>query len=418
MARPDFSNVWGSTNAPFTAITDTDYKAGWVFRTGAPPRRVNFDYFQNLSDLRHEWLGEQMLLAVGHEWQADVSYDAYAVTRSPVNGQLYRSLVGSNIGNEPSVSGANWALGVSQNTDYLNTTRINVASAATVDLTALAPNTRNIRLTGSVAITGFTVAAGQRYLVSVAAAPTLTNNAAIVTNSGANVVCAAGDTFELRATAANVVEIAEFVSAGLIGKRVAGNTDFTVGKLIGVGFAGVGGDIASLSAAGAFDDLVSTVGVSWWRCSTVNVASVNGPPGAVGGILQHQGYIASANASQRYTEVVYPARTFTRSYFSSAWSTWKQQISTDDAFGFGQTWQDVTGSRALSTTYTNSTGKAIGVFVKGNNGGGQVNQTFTVSGVGQVIYGYTGTTNHTSIVPDGATYSLTGSTMVEWQELR
>lgn len=114
MARPDFSNVWGSTNAPFTAISETDYKAGWAFRTGAPPRRVNFDYLQNLSDLRHKWLVEQMLLAVGHVWQADISYDAYAVVRSPINGQLYRSLVGSNLNNEPSVSGSQWALGAVQ----------------------------------------------------------------------------------------------------------------------------------------------------------------------------------------------------------------------------------------------------------------------------------------------------------------
>jgi hypothetical protein len=112
MPRPDFSLVWGADNAPFTAIEASDYTAGWVFRTGAPPRRVNFDYFQNLSDQRTAWLGEQMLLAVGHEWQDDVSYDAYAVVRSPVNGQLYRSLVGSNLNNEPSVSGSQWALGV------------------------------------------------------------------------------------------------------------------------------------------------------------------------------------------------------------------------------------------------------------------------------------------------------------------
>lgn len=110
--RPDFSLIWGADNAPFTAIEASDYTAGWVFRTGAPPRRVNFDYFQNLSDQRTAWLGEQMLLAVGHEWQDDVTYDAYAVVRSPVNGQLYRSLVVSNLGNEPSVSGAQWSLGI------------------------------------------------------------------------------------------------------------------------------------------------------------------------------------------------------------------------------------------------------------------------------------------------------------------
>ena len=110
--RPDFSLIWGADNAPFTPIEASDYTAGWVFRTGAPPRRVNFDYFQNLSDQRTAWLGEQMLLAVGHEWQNDVSYNAYAVVRSPVNGQLYRSLAGSNLNNEPSVSGSQWAIGV------------------------------------------------------------------------------------------------------------------------------------------------------------------------------------------------------------------------------------------------------------------------------------------------------------------
>lgn len=110
--RPDFSLIWGSDNAPFTPIEASDYTAGWVFRTGAPPRRVNFDYFQNLSDQRAAWLGEQMLLAVGHEWQDDVTYDAYAITRSPIDGQLYRSLVGGNLNNEPSVSGAEWSLGL------------------------------------------------------------------------------------------------------------------------------------------------------------------------------------------------------------------------------------------------------------------------------------------------------------------
>lgn len=206
--RPDFSLIWGSDNAPFTPIEASDYTAGWVFRTGAPPRRVNFDYFQNLSDQRTAWLGEQMLLAVGHEWQSDVAYDEYAVVRSPVDGQLYRSLVGGNLGNEPSVSGGQWAIGVQpQSVDYLNTTRINVASAATVNLTSSAPDTRHINITGTTAITGFTVAAGRCYFVRFAGALTLTNSASLVTQSGANIITEDGDTCMIRATAANVVEV-------------------------------------------------------------------------------------------------------------------------------------------------------------------------------------------------------------------
>lgn len=94
--------------------------------------------------------------------------------------------------------------------DYLNTTRIDVASATTVDLTSLAPNTRHINITGTTTITGFTVAAGQTYFVRFNAALTLTNNASIVTQSGANITTAAGDTCILRATAANVVEVLSY----------------------------------------------------------------------------------------------------------------------------------------------------------------------------------------------------------------
>lgn len=101
-------------------------------------------------------------------------------------------------------------------TDYLNTTRIDVASAATVDLTTNAPNTRNINITGTTTITAFTVAVGQLYFVRFNAALTLTNNASIVTQTGANITTAAGDTCIIRATAANTVEVLCYVVAANI----------------------------------------------------------------------------------------------------------------------------------------------------------------------------------------------------------
>tara|TARA_R110000868_G_scaffold376148_5_gene640934 strand:+ start:439 stop:1731 length:1293 start_codon:yes stop_codon:yes gene_type:complete len=100
---------------------------------------------------------------------------------------------------------------VVSSTDYLNTTRADVASATTTDLTANAPNTRNINITGTTTITGFTVAIGQLYFVRFNAALTLTNNAAIVTQTGADITTAAGDTCILRATAANTVEVLSYV---------------------------------------------------------------------------------------------------------------------------------------------------------------------------------------------------------------
>lgn len=191
--------------------------------------------------------------------------------------------------------------------DYLNSDRIDVASAATVNLTTGAPNTRHINITGTTTITGFTIAAGRCYFVRFNATLTLTNGAALVTQTGANITTAAGDTCILRATAANVVEVLA------------------------------------------------------------------------------------------YTPCL------------------------NQAVGYGQTWQDVTGSRAPNTTYTNSTGKPILVWVG-----------FTVVAGGTISYLINGVTIAYSasidvgdilpvsfIVPNGATYRCnTTSTLNRWSELR
>ena len=92
-------------------------------------------------------------------------------------------------------------------TDFLNTARIDVASASTINLTTAAPGTRHINITGTTTINGFTVAAGQCYFVRFAGALTLTNSASLVTQSGANIITAAGDSCLMRSTAANTVEI-------------------------------------------------------------------------------------------------------------------------------------------------------------------------------------------------------------------
>ena len=93
---------------------------------------------------------------------------------------------------------------------------------------------------------------------------------------------------------------------------------------------------------------------------------------------------------------------------------------TGDVIGIGQTWQDVTASRAASTTYTNSTGKPIFISVRLAQDDGTL--TLTVAGL---LIGATGTTagpqNYTltAIVPAGITYSVTttGGSLF-WYELR
>jgi len=90
----------------------------------------------------------------------------------------------------------------------VSATRTTVASVAgTVDLTANAANTDDIAISGTNTITAFTVAAGRVIRVTATGAFTLTNNSAIVTQTGANITVTAGDTFSLRATAADTVEM-------------------------------------------------------------------------------------------------------------------------------------------------------------------------------------------------------------------
>jgi hypothetical protein len=101
--------------------------------------------------------------------------------------------------------------------------------------------------------------------------------------------------------------------------------------------------------------------------------------------------------------------------------------------GYGQTWQSLTGSRALSTTYTNTTSKPIQVIVSAvsNLGGsGTANMSATVNGVsiGSVMIEYYFSSTVVAfrnalyfIVPPGNTYVVTpsvASTLISWAELR
>jgi hypothetical protein len=101
--------------------------------------------------------------------------------------------------------------------------------------------------------------------------------------------------------------------------------------------------------------------------------------------------------------------------------------------GVGQTWQDVASSRAIDTTYTNSTGKPIMVSVscvrsssssssaiRFNINGSPIAQRSTSESNGTI---WNAVANGVDvIVPDGATYSVTtlvsASTIVYWYELR
>ena len=113
--------------------------------------------------------------------------------------------------------------------------------------------------------------------------------------------------------------------------------------------------------------------------------------------------------------------------------------SLNAGIGVNQTWSDLTASRAIGTTYTNSTGKPIFVDVSlswlGLNSNPPANYGFTVTIAGTVVIrrstgDYFNSTTVTAsgtygagfIVPNGATYLITNvsvtNTLKYWSELR
>jgi hypothetical protein len=105
---------------------------------------------------------------------------------------------------------------------------------------------------------------------------------------------------------------------------------------------------------------------------------------------------------------------------------------TSNVIGIGQTWQNVAGSRAVGTTYTNTTGRPIQVQVCSQSGVGNNVARLTIDGI--IVSAFKDNDYYTAslvtphavtnmgIVPAGSTYSITnsnsGTTIQYWAELR
>jgi hypothetical protein len=106
-------------------------------------------------------------------------------------------------------------------------------------------------------------------------------------------------------------------------------------------------------------------------------------------------------------------------------TTWTSATPTG-GIGDGQTWQNMTSSRAIGTTYTNSTGKPIVVNI--NTTQADFNTTAIVANISGVSFAIGRDANSGGghyacgnvIVPVGATYSitLTAGGLDTWHELR
>ena len=116
--------------------------------------------------------------------------------------------------------------------------------------------------------------------------------------------------------------------------------------------------------------------------------------------------------------------TLTSTSITEALTAAQGKVLGDRDFGFGQYWQDVSGSRAKATTYTNTTGKPIQVSVIVRDTSNVDNLNFFVNG-GAVISipdlsgAHAGFHQLTISVPPTQTYRLeTANLLQSWWELR
>jgi len=135
-------------------------------------------------------------------------------------------------------------------------------------------------------------------------------------------------------------------------------------------------------------------------------------------------YSTTARASVAYRVIGYIESTqSTAGTWATAPSTIQGRggnaLAAMSSLGYGQTWQVVTGSRVFGTTYYNTTGKPIGLFVF-QTPVSSITRSVTVSGTTWTWFdmGPSATVpgNLSLTIPPGASYSVSGGT--SWQELR
>jgi hypothetical protein len=107
--------------------------------------------------------------------------------------------------------------------------------------------------------------------------------------------------------------------------------------------------------------------------------------------------------------------------FPSGWPGSSQALV---GLGYGQTWQDVSSKRVVTTTYYNTTGKPIQVQLWGTASATAITMQLSVNGIAVDANANAATyaCPVKAIVPIGGTYSATQTgttfTLNKWVELR
>lgn len=161
--------------------------------------------------------------------------------------------------------------------DLLNRAVATVAASGTINLTTGAPSTSQLAISGTgVSINGFTVAANRFFVVTMTgAANTLVNSASLVTGRGANIPVVAGDSFLMRSTAANTVEIVggNFVADAAVGTRVQTRQNVKASRAAGTNYVNTTGRPIEWSIG-----VLDTGGVGTWQVTVGGIVYLMGNP--------------------------------------------------------------------------------------------------------------------------------------------
>lgn len=347
-----------------------------------------------------------------------------------------------------------------------------LASATTTDLGAQVSDA--VLISGTTTITGFgTADAGRIVKVRHSGALTLTHNGtSLILPGAANITTAAGDTYDAESLGsgnwvvrayqkasglpiigggAQIQPISASVgSSALTISASALSLDFRSATLTSGAVTTVSGTpsnlvISSGSTLGTVSAQQSRIAVlALNNAGTIELAAVNisgGTSLTETGVISttaEGGAGAADSATVVYsttarTNVAYRVIGYIESTQATA-GTWAtapstiqgaggQALNDMGSIGYGQTWSSVIGSRALGTTYYNTTGKPILAVIAASVGAGSAGLTVTINGTAVVVglavvsaaYGQA-----TVIIPPNASYSasMTGGTLQVWAELR
>lgn len=258
-------------------------------------------------------------------------------------------------------------------------TEQDIASAATVDIGGL--NTTIARITGTTTITSFGTNYNGPRFVRFAGALLLTHNATtLILPGGANITTAAGD----RAI------------------------------LTPVGNPGSGWQVLAYEVAALAPGTASSAATLSGTVAIANGGTGQTTAAAAFTALKQ----AASTTATGVVELATDGETDTGTDTTRAVTPSNLQAT---MFGRGQTYQNLTASRALSTTYTNTSGRPIYVIVNFNVVSGP--STLQVNGVTVATANApAGNVNCVSgVVPNGSTYAAvpaSSNTLSTWFELR